>query len=124
MGKKKRTTNVGIQSFRDRAPRLPEILFAVLGEKSREGGLFEKRAALVVCFGEFVDLPLASRNKNESTLTARGEILSFFSPTLVVYARECKWWYEKDTTIENLLFDVDRVPSYRQIVSVIPRDVE
>jgi len=64
------TTNVSIQSFCDRAPHLPEILFAVLGEKGREGGLFEKRAALVVCFGELVDLPLANRNNNGSTLTA------------------------------------------------------
>lgn len=63
-------TNVSIQSFRDRAPRLPEIFFAVFGEKGREGGLFEKRAALVVRFGEPVDLPLANRNKTESTLTA------------------------------------------------------
>lgn len=69
---------MSIQSFRDRAPRLSEILFAVLGEKGREGGLFEKRAALVVRFGELVDLPLADRNnKGESTTTRKSFYLFF-----------------------------------------------
>jgi len=51
---------VSIQSFRDGAPRLPKILFPVLGEKSCEGGLFEKRAALVVRLGKLVELPVVN----------------------------------------------------------------
>jgi hypothetical protein len=49
---------VSIQSFRDCAPHLPKIFLAVLGEKRREGGFLQKRAALVVRVDELVDLPL------------------------------------------------------------------
>jgi hypothetical protein len=70
---KKKNTDVSIQSFRDGAPRLPKILFAVLGEKSCEGGLFEKRAALVVHLGKLVELPLLGGKPPKSTPIAGKE---------------------------------------------------
>ena len=56
-------TDVGIQSFRDCAPHLPKIFLAVLGEKRREGGFLQERAARVVRVGEPVDLPLRRGNE-------------------------------------------------------------
>ena len=70
----KKNTDVCIQSFRDGAPRLPKILFAVLGEKSCEGGLFEKRAPLVVHLGKLVELPLLGEKPlNQHQLQERRE---------------------------------------------------
>lgn len=63
--RRKEETHVGFQGFRDCAPGLSEIFFAVLGEKSCKGRLLDKNAALVVRLGELVNFPLRKRVKQQ-----------------------------------------------------------
>jgi hypothetical protein len=80
--RRKEETHVGIQSFRDCAPGLSEIFFAVLGEKSCKGRFLEKNAALVVRLGELVNFPLRKRVNQQERYDQ--DFFFLLSPTLRV----------------------------------------
>lgn len=47
-----------IEGARDGGPDLTQVLFAVLGEESREGGFFGECPAFIIVRGKCVDFPL------------------------------------------------------------------